>query len=102
MYYELGVFNNLFRYRCNRGNIASNVTYTSNAVIIGLNSITSTASYCQLGVYLGYEILNGVTHSINYSVVIGGNSLNSFWEPSTPTKVMIHLLWLLETKYFVI
>jgi hypothetical protein len=62
MYYELGVFNNLFRYRCNRGNIASN--YTSNAVIIGLNSITSTASYCQLGVYLGYEILNGVTHSI--------------------------------------
>jgi hypothetical protein len=45
-------------------------------------------------VYLGYEILNGVTHSINYSVVIGGNSLNSFWEPSTPTKVMIHLLWL--------
>jgi hypothetical protein len=29
-------------------------------------------------VYLGYEILNGVTHSINYSVVIGGNSLNSF------------------------
>jgi hypothetical protein len=100
MYYELGVFNNLFD-TVVIGVIASNVTYTSNAVIIGLNSITSTASYCQLGVYLGYEILNGVTHSINYSVVIGGNSLNSFWEPSTPTKVMIHLLWLLETKYLI-
>jgi hypothetical protein len=80
MYYELGILN----HRCNRGRL----TYTSNAV--GLNSITSTASYCQLGVYLGYEILNGVTHSINYSV-IGGNSLNSFLG-STPTKVMIHLL----------
>jgi hypothetical protein len=100
MYYELGVFNNLFRYRCNRGNIASNVTYTSNAVIIGLN-ITSTASYCQLGVYLGYEILNGVTHSINYSVVIGGNSLNSFLG-AIDTNKSYDLLWLLETKYFVI
>jgi hypothetical protein len=53
-------------------------------------------------VYLGYEILNGVTHSINYSVVIGGNSLNSFWGAIDTNKVMIHLLWLLETKYFVL
>jgi hypothetical protein len=48
-------------------------------------------------VYLGYEILNGVTHSINYSVVIGGNSLNSFLGAIDTNSY--DSLWLLETNF---